>query len=230
MSRASGPGFFLQVGDGGLTPATGGGSTTLAAPAASGTTNIKVTAITGFTTGDRIAIGTAPNQQVRTITTVGTLGAGGTGIDFAGAPLTRSVPTAAPVVEVNPEVFTTIAEVKDIKGPAIKKEVIDVTNQSSPGGWEEIITSIKRTGEVTFPCNFNPTDPTLDQTTGLLADLSGNSTTPRNFQLLLNDDDDTMWAFAGFVVGFDETAPVLGVLSADVTIKVSGPPVLGPQA
>jgi len=38
-----------------------------------------------------------------------------------------------------------------------------------------------------------------------------------------------MWAFSGYVVGFDQNAPVAGVLSASITVKVSGPPVLGPQ-
>jgi hypothetical protein len=111
------------------------------------------------------------------------------------------------------EVFTTIAEVKDIRGPEIKRDVIDVTNQSSPGGYEEVIRSIKRTGNLTFECSFNPTDPTLDQSTGLL----------------LNDEDDTMWSLQGFVVGFDQTAPVTNVLSANVTIKITGVPVLEPQ-
>jgi len=127
------------------------------------------------------------------------------------------------------EVFTTIAEVKDIRGPEIKRDVIDVTNQSSPNGWEEVVRSIKRTGNLTFECNFNPTDPTLDQTTGLLADIDSDDPDPRNFQLLLNDADDTMWAFSGFVVGFDQTAPVAGVLAANITIKLTGAPVLGPQ-
>jgi hypothetical protein len=83
---------------------------------------------------------------------------------------------------------------------------------------------------VTFDYNFNPTDPTLDQTTGLLAQLNSVSVTPTNFRLLLNDADDTMWTFSGYVVGFDQTAPVTGVLNASVTIKVSGPPLLVPQA
>jgi hypothetical protein len=125
------------------------------------------------------------------------------------------------------EAFTTVAEVKDIRGPEIKVDVIDVTNQSSPNGYEEVIPSLRRSGNLTFDCNFNPTDATLDQATGLLAHLNARSLV--NFRLLLNDDDDTMWSFAGYVVGFDQTAPVTGVLNASITIKVSGPPVLEAQ-
>jgi len=226
MSRASGPGFLLQVGDGGDTPVGGGASTTLAAVAPIGATNIKVTAITGIAIGDLLAIGTSPGHQVRTVTVVGTLGAGGTGIDFA-VPLEEAVASGQPVIEVVAETYATVAEVKDIRGPEIKLDVIDVTNQSSPGGYEEIIPSIRRSGNLTFDVNFNPTDPTLDQTTGLLAAI--HDRVRRNFRLLLNDDDDTMWSFRGFVVGFDETAPVVGVLGASVTIKITGRPVLGPQ-
>src|SRR4051794_6801293 len=117
MSRASGPGFFLQVGDGGRTPAVGGASTTLAAAAARGATNVKLTAVTGLTVGDAILIGTGTSAQRRVLTTVGTLGAGGTGVDFA-TPLTKAVANGATVVEVAPEAFTTVAEVRDIRGPA----------------------------------------------------------------------------------------------------------------
>jgi hypothetical protein len=70
-------------------------NTLLAAAAAAGATNIKVTAVTNFVAGDKITIDQAANTygagdpEVRTITAVGTAGATGTGITLD-APLSRA--------------------------------------------------------------------------------------------------------------------------------------------
>ena len=73
-------------------------ATTLAAAANAGDTNVKVTSITGMTVGHLIKVDTGANLEVRTITSVGTAGSGGTGIDLtAGSPTpTRVAP--APVI------------------------------------------------------------------------------------------------------------------------------------
>ena len=65
--------------------------TVLAAPAVAGATNIKVDAVTGsglIAPGNFIRIGYVGHYETRTVTTVGTIGAGGTGVSFA-IPLTR---------------------------------------------------------------------------------------------------------------------------------------------
>jgi hypothetical protein len=117
---------------------------------------------------------------------------------------------------------TTIAEVKDIKGPALKTDIVDVTNQSSPDGYEEKIPTLKRSGAVTFQCHFIPTDGTHDGSTGLLKAYADRSLDEYTLDL----QGGNLWTFNAYVVGFDETAPVAGVLTADVTLEVSGPPVL----
>ena len=58
-------------------------ATTLAAAANAGDTNVKVTSITGMTVGHLIKVDTGANLEVRTITSVGTAGSGGTGIDLS---------------------------------------------------------------------------------------------------------------------------------------------------
>lgn len=120
--------------------------------------------------------------------------------------------------------FTTIAEVKDITGPAVSLDVIDVTNQDSPGGFEEIIPSIRRAGEVDFDVNFNPANATHDGATGLLY-LAKNKL-KRGFRLALNDVDDSYISFDGYVVGFQWKAPVAGVLAATTKIRVTGQPTI----
>src|SRR5439155_6426865 len=62
---------------------------TLAAPSVIGATNIKVTNVTGFAPGQTVLIDNESNQETRVIATVGTPGAGGTGITLT-APLTNA--------------------------------------------------------------------------------------------------------------------------------------------
>ena len=78
----------------------GGGSTTLAAGSAVGATNIKVTAVTNFATGDVVMIGAAAAREFRKVVTVGTAGGAGTGIDLNYG-LTSAHALTDPVVEVD---------------------------------------------------------------------------------------------------------------------------------
>jgi non-reducing end alpha-L-arabinofuranosidase len=64
---------------------TEGTRTNLAADAPAGATNIKVRSVRGFAEGDKIDIGTPANGQTVTVTTVGTPGPRGSGIDFTPA-------------------------------------------------------------------------------------------------------------------------------------------------
>lgn len=123
-----------------------------------------------------------------------------------------------------PEVFTTIAEVKDISGPSLSMATIDVTNQSSTGGWAEFIGGIKDAGEVTFDVNFLPADATHNAATGLIRDY--NNRTKRNFQLVFPDAGATTWSFAALVTAFQPTEPIGDALTASVTLKITGQPTL----
>ena len=122
------------------------------------------------------------------------------------------------------ETFTTIAEVKDIRGPKIKQNSEEATNHSSPNGWEEFVGHTKGGGTVVFDVNFVPTGATHDASTGLLADLVAG--TLRNFQLVFPDSGSTTWAFAALVQDFEPGAPVKGILTASITLQISGEPTL----
>lgn len=122
----------------------------------------------------------------------------------------------------NSGTFTTVAEVKDITGPSVSLDVVDVTNQDSPGGYEEIIPTIRRAGEVDFDVNFNPANATHDGATGLL--YLANNKIKRGWRLLLLDEDDSYWAFDAYVVAFQTKAPVAGVLTGTTKLRVTGMP------
>lgn len=116
--------------------------------------------------------------------------------------------------------FTTIAEVKDINGPGVSLEVIDVTNQSSPGGFEEIIPSIRRGGETTFDVNFVPSDGTQNGTTGLWY-LARNKI-KRGYRLLLEDSVSSYLYWDAYVTMITPKAPVVGALTASITLRATG--------
>jgi len=120
------------------------------------------------------------------------------------------------------EVFTTIAEVRDISGPSISVDTTEVTHQTSTNGWKEKLPTLKDAGEVSFDCNFIPTENTQDAGAGLLLDLKNK--TKRNFQLVFPDT--TTWSFSAFVTGFAPSAPLGDALTASVTLTVTGEPTL----
>lgn len=110
----------------------------------------------------------------------------------------------------------TIAEVGDIKGPELSRDDIDVTSHDSPDDFEEFINGIKKSGNVTFKCFFVGSDPSHSGLWGLYS--SGDSdgftiTTPVSADVL---------SFDAIVTGIGPDFPVNGVVSADVTLKVTG--------
>lgn len=122
------------------------------------------------------------------------------------------------------EVFTTIAEVKDISGPSFSMDTVELTTHSSTGAWKEYLGTLLDAGEVTFDVNFTPTGATHSQSTGLIRDMKNR--TLRHFQLVWPDVGATTWSFSAYVTGFEPSAPVDNLLGASVTLKISGAPTL----
>lgn len=116
------------------------------------------------------------------------------------------------------EVFTTIAEVKDISGPSVALGTEEVTSHDS-GGWREFVPTLLEGGEVTFDLNFNAGN-TQGFSGGLYDDMIDK--TRRNFKIVLPTTTSKTGSFAAYVTGFELAAPVEGVLTASVTLMISG--------
>lgn len=215
-------GTLLQLGDGGESPAAGGASTTLAAQGDAGDLVISVASGTGLATGNLILIGGA-GGQIREVDSVAT-----NDITLTEA-LSYTVASGATVVEVDPEEFATLAEVKDIEGPDISLDTEDITPHDAIGGWEEYIPTILRSGEITFDLNFVPHNPQHGDFAGGLISLLKNRSR-RNWKIVLPTSPSYEWTFAAYVTGFSNSMPVAGVLGASVTLKVTGVLGLGAAA
>lgn len=114
-----------------------------------------------------------------------------------------------------PEVFSAIAEVKDIKGPSASVGTEEVTHQGSAAA--EYVATVLDNGEVSFDVNLDPTDTSHS---ALYDAMEGKELT--NFQLILTDDGATQYNFAAYVTKFERDMKVKGVLGASVTLKISG--------
>jgi len=122
------------------------------------------------------------------------------------------------------ENFTTIAELLDISGPELGLDTEEVTTHSSPGGWEEHIGTILRSGAITFQVNYVPTHATHNASTGLIADMVNR--TVRNFELVFPNTGATKWSFAALVTSCPPAEPVAGALRGSFSLKLTGQPTL----
>jgi predicted secreted protein len=112
-----------------------------------------------------------------------------------------------------------IAEINSITGPGNTREQIDVTSLDSTGGYREFIGSFRDGGTVALGMNF--TRATYE---AMLADFESNVV--QNYEICLPDTDLTTIEFAGFVTELPLSITPDDKITADVTIKVSGQPVM----
>lgn len=122
------------------------------------------------------------------------------------------------------ETFTTVAEVRDIKGPSLELATEDMTNHSSTNGWEESIGTILSGGDVQFEINWIPSHATHSYAAGLLKDMVNR--TLRNFQLVIPAALPVTWTFSAYVTKFPPDLPVKGGQRVSCTLKISGYPTL----
>ena len=122
-----------------------------------------------------------------------------------------------------------IAYVRSIGGPGLTLDMTDVTGHDSTGGWEELLPTILRTGEVAFDIEFDPADVTVEGTTAGLVHKMKDKTL-LTFKIYFNNDtvegSRSIWTLPGYVTGFEPTAPHDGALTAALKFKITGQPTL----
>lgn len=106
-----------------------------------------------------------------------------------------------------------IAEVTNISGPGMTRDLIEVTNLDSVGGYREFIGGFRDGGNVVLSMNY-----TREGLDSFLADFE--SDVPQNYEIVLPDG--TSLEFEGFVQEFPLTIPTDSQITMETTIKVTG--------
>lgn len=114
------------------------------------------------------------------------------------------------------EAFVAIAEVKNISGPDISRDFIDVTSLDSDSGYREIIGGFRDAGQVVLTMNY-----TRDSYDDLKVDFDTDAS--KNYRIVFGDPNATTYDFAGWVVGLNHTVPFDEAVSMEATVKIDGP-------
>ena len=118
-----------------------------------------------------------------------------------------------------------IAQVQNISGPGLSLDTEDVTSHDSPSGWEEVVGTILRSGELSLDLVYDPGAATHKNASGgLLYDMT--SRTATTFTLTFPSTPAVSWSFSAFVTGFEPSAAHDGALTAAVKMKITGAPTL----
>jgi len=114
-----------------------------------------------------------------------------------------------------------VGQVTSISGPSLSLDTADVTTHDQTTAWEELVTTILRSGEISLDLVFDPADT---EHIALLANLTGKAA--ETFNINFPDSAYTQWEFDAYVTAFEPSMPVGDALTATCTLKLSGTPVL----
>jgi predicted secreted protein len=114
---------------------------------------------------------------------------------------------------------TVVGNVKSIKGPGISLDTVDVTTHDSASGWEEVVATILRSGEVTLEVVYDPANAQIKNAAGGLLNLL-TTRTSANFTITLPSA--AAIVFQAYVTGFEPDMATDGSLNASVKMKCTG--------
>jgi len=156
---------------------------------------------------------------------------------FAAAPddTITGIPAYGTLIQVQsdpgpPAVFVNIEGVGDITGPGTNIAEAETTSHSTGAPVRSFIPTLIDPGELSFPCFWNPSDPTqsLSSPYGLESLFWSRSIT--TFQLVNTDPTHRTRQFRGFVKSIAETAPVAGIMTRNTAIRITSPMMDVPSA
>jgi hypothetical protein len=212
MSGVNAHGTMIKVGDG----TVGSPVAKSVSAAEAGSPTIMNAADHGFYSGQYVVIAGssgATGLNATFIVTVITEDVFTVPFDSTGDTITGTITATAQAAES----FTSIKACKDITLPSASTDEIDITTHDSAG--KEFMDGDTDYGEVGFDINYDPAEPTH-----VLLQALSMSKDRHNWQAIMTDDGAQTWAFEGWVKTFQLSAPVSGVYTATVAIRVTGAP------
>jgi len=118
-----------------------------------------------------------------------------------------------------------VAQVQNIAGPGLALDTEDVTSHDSTGGWEEVVGTILRSGEVSLDLVYDPNGATHKNAAGgLIADLVARTAVA--YSIVFPSSPAVTWSFNALVTGFEPEAAHDGSLKATAKLKITGQPTL----
>lgn len=123
-------------------------------------------------------------------------------------------------VETTPSVFVDVAQVRDISGPSMTQDAVEVTARDT-SKWRTFTPGLRDGGEVTFDLIYDPdlaSHSATNTTTGLVSFLL--TGTAKTFRLVMSDSN--YFSFSGIVTAFTPESPLEDAMTASCTIKVTG--------
>ena len=110
-----------------------------------------------------------------------------------------------------------IAEVTNISGPGMTRDLIEVTSLDSVGGYREFIAGFRDAGTVVLSMNYTRAGLNV-----FVADFEND--VAQNYEIILPDEFNTSIEFEGLVQEMPLTIPTDSQITMEVTIKLTGKP------
>jgi len=122
------------------------------------------------------------------------------------------------------ETFATVAQVIDIGGPSMTRDVIEVSNQDSVNGFREFIPGWRNGGEISVTANWIPASSTQDGSVGILSKFLDDDV--HNYKIITPSDGSDGTAgvtvtFSGIIVNFGLNLPLNEQAKVDFGIQIT---------
>ena len=124
----------------------------------------------------------------------------------------------------DPENFVKIAQVRDMRGPAMTRSLQEVTDMAATDKVRRHITDLIDAGLIDLDLYFDPEHITHDHQSGLHALFRTGA--ERRVRMTFTDPVNQTWTMPVYVIGFDARAPLTDALTARVRLKVNAPPTI----
>lgn len=109
-----------------------------------------------------------------------------------------------------------LADIKSISGPSMSRATHDSTTLDTSGGYSTFIAGLRDAGTISLTMNFNRTSYEIMKN-------DFESDTIQNYEIVLPDSENTSLEFEGLVTEVPLDIPSTDLITAKVTIKISGP-------
>jgi len=111
--------------------------------------------------------------------------------------------------------YTAVAEIPNIDGPNKSRDTHDVTDLDSTGGYKEFKPAFRDGGEITIDMFFT-------QAGYMLMNDDFEQDDVRYYKIVMPNTDQTIFRFAAYVTNLGFSIPADGIVTAPVTLKISG--------